>query len=63
MKTIKRLFETHPRLMSWLILAIAMLIILVAATWNVSLQPLQRVAMAGATIVLAGLCVWIIYWE
>ena len=63
MKTIKRLFETHPRLMSWLILAIAMLIILVVATWHISLQPLQRVAMAGATIVLAGLCVWIIYWE
>lgn len=63
MSEIKRLFDTHPRLMAWLLLAIAMLAVFFVASHNLSLELSQRAAMIAATIVLAGLCVWIIFWE
>jgi len=63
MSKIARLFDTHPRLMAWLLLAIAMLAIFFVASHNLSLELSQSAAMAAATVVLAGLCVWIVFWE
>lgn len=63
MKTIKGLFERRPRVMAWLVLAVAMLVIFLVASRGVALEPLQRVALAGVVVLLAGACVWIIYWE
>jgi len=63
MQNIKRLFETHPRITAWLVLAIAMLIAFLATSAGVSLDTVQRLAIAGALVGLAGLCVWIIFWE
>ena len=63
MQKIRGLFDDHPRMMSWLVLAVAMLIIFFVATRGVDLKPAQRAAMAVATVVLAGLCVWIVFWD
>jgi len=63
MRALKNLFERRPRLMSWLVLAVAMLVVFFAASANVALQPLQRLALAGVVVLLAGACVWIIYWD
>lgn len=63
MKKIRALFDSHPRLVSWALLAIAMLAVTFVAARGVPLDAAQRIAVAGAIVVLAGLCVWIIFWE
>jgi len=63
MERLKQVWERHPRLVSWVGLAIGMLIVFFVASSGLALEPAQRLVMAGATVVLAGLCVWIIYWE
>ncbi len=56
-------FRDHPRLTSWVILAIGMIIMLLIAAKDVPLLPSQLATMVIATIALAGLCVWIINWD
>lgn len=53
----------HPRISAWIALAIAMVLILLWAAKDVGLLPTQLLALVIATVVLAGLCVWIIGWE
>ncbi len=54
--------ERHPRLSSWILLGTGMVIMLLIASRDVGLQSTQLATMIVATIVLAGLCVWIINW-
>ncbi len=63
MNQLRKLWDVHPNLLSWLLLAIGMVIIVVIAARDVGFQPTQWAALIGATIGLAGLCVWIISWE
>ncbi|RMF37591.1 MAG: hypothetical protein D6759_02160 [Chloroflexi bacterium] len=59
-----RLFaERHPRLTAWIVLAVGMVAILLWSARDVGLLPAQMVALVIATILVAGLCVWIISWE
>ncbi|MCS6964231.1 hypothetical protein [Thermoflexus sp.] len=60
---IKGFAERHPRLTAWIALAIGMVAILLWSARDVGLTPSQLLALVIATIVLAGLCVWIISWE
>lgn len=53
----------HPRLTAWVALALGMVIILLWSAKDVGLLPTQLGALVVATILLAGLCVWIIGWE
>jgi hypothetical protein len=53
----------HPRLMMWAVLAVGMVIILLWAAKDVGLMAGQWAALIVATILLAGLCVWIISWN
>lgn len=63
MNIAKRLWDNYPTLTNWLILAVGMLAILYFGARHVGFDPRQWAALAGATIVLAGLCSWIISWE
>ena len=63
MSAIRDFASKHPRLISWLVLAVGMVIMLVWAARDVGLLPGQMAALIVATILLAGLCVWIIGWE
>ena len=63
MSAIKRFFAQHPRLLAWLVLAVGMVIILVWSAKDVGLLSGQWAALIVSTILLAGLCVWIIGWE
>jgi hypothetical protein len=56
----KQIIEARPRLWSWIVLAAGMVILLLLASKDVPLELSQRAALVVATIVLAGLCVWII---
>jgi hypothetical protein len=63
MVAIREFVSKHPRLVSWFVLALGMVIMLLWAARDVGLLPGQMVALVIATILLAGLCVWIIGWE
>ncbi len=63
MTALKNFSARHPRLAAWIALAIGMVIILLWSAKDVGLLPTQLAALVIATIVLAGLCVWIIGWE
>jgi Flp pilus assembly protein protease CpaA len=60
---LKKLWTEHPVLSNWVVLAIGMVIILYFSARHVGFLPHQWAALVGATIVLAGLCAWIINWE
>lgn len=61
--SIKEWAGQHPRLSAWAVLAVGMVVILIWAAKDVGLLPGQWVALIVTTILLAGLCVWIIGWE
>ena len=63
MARVRNLWDEHPNLVSWLLLAVGMVIILVIAARDVGFKPGQWAALIAATVALAGLCVWIISWE
>ncbi len=63
MTALKTFASQHPRLTAWIVLAIGMVIILLWSAKDVGLLPTQLLALVIATILLAGLCVWIIGWE
>ncbi len=63
MSAIKQFVTQHPRLTAWFVLAVGMVIILVISARDVGLLPGQWAALIVATILVAGLCVWIIGWE
>jgi hypothetical protein len=59
---LQRLRE-HPNLVTGLVLALAMVVMVLYASKDVGFLPLQTLALVIATVILAGLCVWIINWE
>lgn len=63
MNSLRRFYDEHPNITSWIVLSIGMLIIVGWSARDVGFLPLQWVALGIATILLAGLCVWIISWE
>ncbi len=58
-----RWMEEHPRLSSWIVLAVGMVTLVVIQARDVGLQPSQWTAVIIATILVAGACVLIISWE
>lgn len=63
MQPLKRFWIEHPVLANWLVLAIGFVVILIFSARHVGFDARQWAALIGATILLAGLCAWIIDWE
>ncbi|MEA3337667.1 MAG: hypothetical protein U9R25_17355 [Chloroflexota bacterium] len=63
MNTIESFYQEHPAISLWALLALGMVIILIIAAWNVGFSMTQWLAVITATVLLAGLCAWIIGWE
>ncbi len=63
MDKIRQMWDDHPNLVSWVILSVGMLVILFWSARHVEFTPSQWTALIVATILLAGLSVWIIGWE
>lgn len=55
--------KTHPRLSMWMVLGAGMVAIIAYEARDVGLLPGQWIALIVATVLVAGLCVWIIGWE
>ena len=60
---LKEFVSRHPQLTAWAVLAVGMVIILIWSAKDVGLLPGQWAALIVATVLLAGLCVWIIGWN
>jgi hypothetical protein len=63
MTQLRDFWNAHPRLSSWFLLAVGMVVIVAVAARDVGFRPGQWAALVVATVILAGLCVWIISWE
>lgn len=55
--------STHPRLSAWIVLSIGMVGMLLYFGRDVGLTAFNWVSLIIATILTAGLCIWIISWE
>lgn len=53
----------HPRWSAWIVLALGMVILLVVEASDAGLEPTNWIALIVATILVAGLCIWIVSWE
>jgi hypothetical protein len=63
MTRLKEFVNQHPNLSAWTALAVGMVVMLLIAVRHVGLLPGQILALVVVTILLAGLCVWIISLE
>jgi hypothetical protein len=63
MNQLRKIWNDHPTLTSWALLAAGMVVIVILAARSVGFTPGQWLAVIVATVLLAGLCVWIISWE
>lgn len=55
--------KRHPRLAGWLVLSVGMVALLIFEARDVGLLLGNWVALIVATILVAGLCIWIVSWE
>lgn len=55
--------KSHPRLSAWVVLAAGMVALVAFEARDVGLLVHQWIALIVATVLVAGLCVWIIGWE
>lgn len=55
--------KTHPKTTSWIVLSVGMAAIIAWEARDVGLLPMQWLALIAATVLVAGLSVWIIGWE
>jgi hypothetical protein len=63
MAALKEFVNQHPNLAAWIALALGMVVLLLIAVHHVGLLAGQVLALVVVTILLAGLCVWIISLE
>jgi hypothetical protein len=61
--SLSKFVNQHPNLIMWLLLSVGMVVMVLYASKDVGFQPVQQLVLVIATVVLAGLCVWIINWE
>ena len=58
-----KLASLHPRVTAWLVLSIGMVSMLLFFGREVGLTPFNWISLIIATVLTAGLCIWIISWE
>ncbi len=63
MQGLKHFWNRYPVLANWFVLAIGFVIILIISARHVGFSTGQWTALIGATVLLAGLCAWILDWE
>ena len=61
--SVRQFFSQHPQLVAWFVLAVFMVPMLLWAAKDVGLLPGQLAALVVSTVLLAGLCGWIIGWD
>ncbi len=62
MESVKSWVQQHPNLTAWFVLATGMVALLVFEARRVGLAASQWFWLIVITILVAGLCIWIISW-
>lgn len=57
------LVETWPRVSAWIVLAVGCVALLVYEARDVGLTAGNWIALIVATVLVAGLCIYIVSWE
>ena len=55
--------DERPRLAAWIVLSVGIVILLVIEARDVGLLAGQWLALIVASVLVAGLCIWIVTWE
>ena len=55
--------ENRPRLAAWIVLSLGIVILLLIEARDVGLLFGQWVALIVASVLVAGVCIWIVSWE
>jgi hypothetical protein len=55
--------DARPRLAAWIVLSLGIVILLVIEARDVGLLIGQWIALIVASVLVAGLCIWIVTWE
>jgi hypothetical protein len=58
-----RFADTRPRLAAWIVLSLGIVILLIIEARDVGLLIGQWIALIVASVLVAGLCIWIVTWE
>ncbi|MBC8098082.1 MAG: hypothetical protein H7Y11_01450 [Armatimonadetes bacterium] len=53
----------HPRLAMWAVLSVGMIVLLLLEAGDAGLLATNWLALIITTILVAGLCVWIVSWD
>lgn len=57
------LIETWPRVTAWIVLSVGCVALLAYEARDVGLTTGNWIALIVATVLVAGLCIWIVSWE
>lgn len=55
--------DDRPRLAAWIVLSVGIVALLLIEARDVGLQIGQWLALIVASVLVAGLCIWIVSWE
>ena len=55
--------DNRPRLAAWIVLSVGIVVLLLIEARDVPLLVGQWVALIVASVLVAGLCIWIVTWE
>jgi hypothetical protein len=55
--------DARPRLAAWIVLSLGIVILLMIEARDVGLLIGQWIALIVASVLVAGLCIWIVSWE
>jgi hypothetical protein len=55
--------DDRPRLAAWIVLSVGIVVLLMIEARDVGLLIGQWVALIVASVLVAGLCIWIVTWE
>jgi hypothetical protein len=55
--------DQRPRLAAWIVLSLGIVILLLIEARDVGLLIGQWIALIVASVLVAGLCIWIVTWE
>ena len=58
-----RFADARPRLAAWIFLSLGIVILLIIEARDVGLLITQWIALIVASVLVAGLCIWIVTWE
>lgn len=55
--------DQRPRIAAWIVLSLGIVILLMVEARDVGLLITQWLALIVASVLVAGLCIWIVTWE